>query len=774
MSEREAPRNFIEQIVEEHLRTNAHGGQVVTRFPPEPNGYLHIGHAKAITVDFGIAAKYGGVCNLRMDDTNPVAEDVEYVESIQEDVRWLGYEWGEHFYYASDYYERLYALAVGLIKKGLAYVDDQSVEAIRTNRGTLTEPGTPSPWRDRSVEENLALFKGMRDGAFEDGTRVLRAKIDMGARNILMRDPLCYRIRHVHHHRTGDDWCIYPMYDFAHGLSDAIEGVTHSICTLEFENNRELYDWFVAAADMPAVPRQYEFARLKLDFTIMSKRKLRKLVEGNYVNGWDDPRMPTLAALRRRGYTPEAIRNFCDMIGVTKANTVLDVGKLEYAIRDDLNHRVPRVMAVTEPLEVVITNWPEGTIDPLEASLYPHDHPMEGVRTVPFGGRLWIEREDFAEVPPKGFRRLSPGAEVRLRYAYFIRCETVIKDASGAVIRLECTYDPATRGGQAPDSRKVQGTLHWVGAEGATPATFRLYDRLFNAALPGAQTGDYLDDLNPDSLVVKQGWIEPSVAGDAAGTRYQFERVGYFVVDPDATAAAPVYNRVITLRDSWSKSQAKPAPVAAAEPAAKAKPAGRERPQKRSKSQIRGHNRAADAGLMARFEAYQAQLGLTEARADLLAGEVAMADFFDAAHAAWGETDLKLLAKWTTNTFVGAVGERSPADLPFDGGAFARLVALVERDQSITGRAAKDVLAVMIERGGEPAELVDELGLGAMDAGAVEAAVAGVVAAHAETIERIKGGETRLMGFLIGQAMKATGGAADAKTVRALLGKALS
>ncbi len=770
MTEREPPRNFLEQIVESHLRDGTHGGQVVTRFPPEPNGYLHIGHAKSICLNFGIAQKYGGVCHLRMDDTNPLAEEVEFVESIQADVRWLGFDWGEHFFFASAYYERLYELAVGLIKAGKAYVDDQSVEAIRAGRGTLTAPGTPSPWRDRSVEENLSLFAQMRAGAFPDGSKVLRAKIDMGARNILMRDPLMYRIRHAHHHRTGDTWCIYPMYDFAHGLSDAIEGITHSICTLEFENNRELYDWFVANTGIQPQPKQYEFARLNIDYMVMSKRKLKQLVDEAHVDGWDDPRMPTVAGLRRRGFTPESIRAFAEMVGVTKANTTIDYAKLEFAIRDDLNHTVSRVMAVVDPLEVVITNYPEGQTESLDCALYPHDHPLEGSRAVPFGRTIYIDRSDFAAEPPKGWRRLAPGVEVRLRYAYFVTCERVITDADGQVVRLECRYDPATRGGAAPDNRKVAGTLHWVAAEGAVPAEFRLYDRLFTEAAPGARTGDPLDDLNPESLTVQRGWVEPSIAAHPAGTRYQFERTGYFISDSeDSQPGGLVFNRIVTLRDTWAKqvSKADAAPAAASQAPA-ARRAEKARPAKRTKAQIRAHERAADPALAARYATYQADLGLDEETADLLTGEAAVADLFDQARAAYAG-DLAGLAKWFVNELAGALGDRDTATLPTDGAALAALVALVDAG-TVTSRAAKDVLEVLLAEGGAPAAIVKARGLEVLDdSDALARTIDGVVAAHADMAARFRGGEQKLFGFFIGQVMQATGGKADPKAVRALL-----
>ena len=544
--------DFIRARIAEDLAAGRGGSRVATRFPPEPNGYLHIGHAKSICLNFGVAQEFGGTCNLRFDDTNPTKEDVEYVESIEEDVRWLGFEWaGLHF--ASDYFEQLYDYAVHLIRRGLAYVDSQSAEQIRQRRGTLTEPGTESPFRNRGIEENLDLFSRMRAGEFEDGAHVLRAKIDMASPNINMRDPVLYRIRRAHHHRTGDAWCIYPMYDFAHPPSDALEQITHSLCTLEFENHRPLYDWLIEHLPVPARPRQIEFARLNLTYTVMSKRRLLELVQEGHVSGWDDPRMPTIVGMRRRGYTPDAIRTFCERIGVAKRENIVDVALLEHAVREDLNLHAPRVMAVLRPLRLVIENYPEGQTEEVSVVNNPED-PSAGSRKVPFSRVLYIERDAFMEDPPKKFFRLAPGREVRLRCAYFITCTGVTKDpASGEVTELRCTYDPATRGGDAPDGRKVKATLHWVSAAHAIAAEVRLYDRLFNAEQPGA-SGDYRADLNPNSLeVIREAKVEPSLAAAAPGVRVQFERIGYFSVDRDSVAGRPVFNRTVTLKDSWAK-----------------------------------------------------------------------------------------------------------------------------------------------------------------------------------------------------------------------------
>jgi glutaminyl-tRNA synthetase len=551
------PVDFIRTIVDEDLAAGRHGGRVATRFPPEPNGYLHIGHAKSICLNFGVAEDRGGSCNLRFDDTNPTKEDVEYVEAIKEDVAWLGFKWTE-LLFASDYFERIYQFAVQLIRQGQAYVDSLTAEEIREHRGTLTEPGRNSSYRDRSVEENLDLFARMRGGEFADGEHVLRAKIDMASPNLNMRDPTLYRIRHATHHRTGDAWCIYPMYDFAHPLSDALEGITHSLCTLEFEDHRPLYDWLVSnlvSPDPDKRPQQIEFARLNLNYTVMSKRKLLQLVQQGLVSGWDDPRMPTITGLRRRGYTPESIRDFCARIGVAKKENVIDMAQLEHSVREDLNLRAPRVMAVLRPLKVVLTNYPEGQVEQLDVINNP-ENAAAGTRKVPFSRTLYIEREDFMEEPPKKFFRLSPGKEVRLRCAYFIKCEEVVKDAQGEIVELRCTYDPATRGGDSPDGRRVKATLHWVSAEHALGAEVRLYDRLFSVEDPERVTEGrtFLDHLNPHSLETLRGCpVEPSLGAAEPGARVQFERLGYFAVDPDSRPGALVFNRTVSLRDSWAK-----------------------------------------------------------------------------------------------------------------------------------------------------------------------------------------------------------------------------
>ena len=558
MSESDSsPRDFIRAIVAQDLAAGKHGGRVVTRFPPEPNGHLHIGHAKAICLDFGVAAENAGTCHLRFDDTNPTAESVEYVDAIREDVRWLGFDWGEHEYFTSDYFERLHAFAVQLIERGAAFVCDLSGEEIAARRGSLTEPGTPSPYRDRSVEENLDLFARMTAGEFENGQRTLRAKIDMASPNLVLRDPVLYRVHRVPHHRTGSDWCVYPMYDFAHSLSDSIEGITHSLCTLEFVDRRALYDWILDTLETECHPQQIEFARLNLSHTVMSKRVLKELVDGGHVSGWDDPRLPTISGMRRRGYPPAAIRRFCTEVGVAKRDNLIQLARLEASVRDELNAHAPRRMAVLRPLKVVIENYPEGQSEELEAINNPEDAEA-GTRRVPFSRELYIERDDFLEDPPRKFFRLAPGREVRLRYAYFVTCTEVVKDAAGEIVELRCRYDPETRGGDAPDGRKVKGTLHWVSALHAQPAEVRLYGPLFAVEDPldvpaGA---DFKANLAPDSLdVIAEARLEPALAEHAPGEAVQFERLGYFCLDPDSTAERPVWNRAVTLRDSWARVQ---------------------------------------------------------------------------------------------------------------------------------------------------------------------------------------------------------------------------
>ncbi|WP_337431175.1 glutamine--tRNA ligase/YqeY domain fusion protein [Bilophila sp.] len=549
--------DFLHVRINQDNASGRFGKKVHTRFPPEPNGYLHIGHAKSICINFGLAQEYGGLCNLRFDDTNPVKEDTEYVDSIREDVHWLGGEWDDREYYASNYFDQLYAFAEQLIRDGKAYVDSQSAEEIRASRGTLTQPGTESPYRNRSVEENLDLFHRMRDGEFADGEHVLRAKIDMASPNVVMRDPTLYRIRHAEHHRTGNKWCVYPMYDFTHCLSDSLEGITHSICTLEFVNNRELYDWVLDALGVYH-PQQIEFARLGLTYTVLSKRKLIQLVKGGFVRGWDDPRMPTICGMRRRGYTPEAIRDFCSRIGVARAENLVEYSLIEFCVREHLNAVAPRTMAVLDPIKVVIENYPEGQVEWFDMP-FSQDGSVEGSRKVPFSRELYIERDDFREDPPKKFHRLFPGSEVRLRYAYYVTCKDVIKDADGNIVELRCTYDPESKGGSTPDGRKIKGTIHWVSVPHAVPAEVRLYEHLFTSPTPGntPEGVEFTDLLNPGSMRVVTAQVEPALAEFPAGARVQFERLGYFCVDPDSKPGTPVFNRTVTLKDSWAKIEGK-------------------------------------------------------------------------------------------------------------------------------------------------------------------------------------------------------------------------
>jgi glutaminyl-tRNA synthetase len=554
-------RDFIREMVADDAATNRFGRQIATRFPPEPNGFPHIGHVKAIALNFGIAREFGGRCNLRFDDTNPLTEDIKYVEAIKNDIRWLGFEWDAELY-ASDYFDQLYAFAELLISRGKAYVDSQDDEQIKATRGTVMEPGTMSPYRDRSIEENLDLLRRMKAGEFPDGAHVLRAKIDMAHPNMLMRDPLLLRIRHAHHYRQGDAWCLYPFYDFAHPLSDAIEGITHSLCSLEFKDNNDIYRWLVRECGFDHPPEQTEFSRLNLEYTVMSKRILLRLVNDGIVSGWDDPRMPTVAGMRRRGCTPEGLRAFVEAAGVSRKPQRTELATFEHAIRNDLNMRVPRVMCVVNPLKVVIENYPEGQVEELEASYYPHDVPKTGSRSIPFSRELYVERDDFMENPPKKFYRLAPGREVRLRYGYFITCTSVVKNDAGEITELRCTYDPATRGGDSPDGRKVQGTIHWVSAAQSLDCELRVYDKLFSVAEPevAGEGVDFVSLVNPESLVVVRGAkVEPSVGGDAIGTRYQFERTGYFISDPiDSRDGRLVFNRTVTLRDTWAKIRSHP------------------------------------------------------------------------------------------------------------------------------------------------------------------------------------------------------------------------
>jgi len=763
-SEATSGLDFIRTRVEEDLAAGTHDGRVATRFPPEPNGYLHIGHAKSICLNFGVADENDGTCNLRFDDTNPLTEDMEFVRAIQDDVRWLGFEWDE-LLHASDYFERLYECAERLVEDGLAYVDSLDEDEIQDYRGTVIQPGRESPHRDRPVEENLDLLRRMRAGEFRDGAHVLRAKIDMASPNMKMRDPLLYRIRHAEHYRTGDDWPIYPMYDFAHPLSDAFEDITHSLCTLEFENNREIYDWLVEALGFSPRPYQIEFARLNLSYTVLSKRRLLHLVEEGHVAGWSDPRMPTLAGLRRRGYTASAIRAFCDAIGIAKSNSVVDVAQLEHAIRDDLNHQAPRVLCVLDPLKVTLTNYPEGESEELDAPYWPHDIPKEGSRALPFSGELWIERDDFSEDPPKGWRRLSPGAEVRLRYGYFIRCDEVVKDEAGDVVELRCTYDPETRGGSSPDGRKPDGTIHWLSAPHAVTCEARLYDRLFTDEMPGSGDVPYIKSLNPRSLTVRsEAKIEPSVAGAEPGSHFQFERNGYFYLDPasqkEGGDAPLVFNRTVTLRDAWAKRQkeeAKPNRVRGSR-----KPETPTAPPK-PKDPLAGlaPEQVATAGR------YEETYGLPLDEAAILAAGPEVGALFEKAVAV--HDNAEGIANWVIHELLAVLKDRELGEVGVDPEGLGELVRLQD-EGVISSAAAKQVFEVMVEDGGRPGEIVEAKGLAQVsDEGELAAVVDGVIAAHPDEAERYRGGETRLHGWFVGQVMRASGGAANPGLVNELL-----
>ncbi len=738
-------RDFIREIIDEDLARGRHT-RIVTRFPPEPNGFLHIGHAKSICLNFGIALEYGGACHLRMDDSNPTTEDKKYVRAIQEDVRWLGFDWKEHAYFASDYFEALFTLAEGLIEDGHAYVDSSDEETIRDHRGTITEPGRPTPYRDRPAEESLAMLRRMRAGEFADGTHVLRARIDLASPNMKMRDPLLYRIRHAHHYRTGDSWCLYPLYDFVHPLSDAMEGITHSICTLEFENNRELYDWVVEHCRVQHRPRQYEFARLNLTYTVMSKRKLLELVQKGHVDGWDDPRMPTLAGMRRRGVTPEAIRKFCDRIGVAKNNSTVDVALFEHTLRDDLSPRAPRLMAVFDPLEVRIENFPADAPNTLDAPLWPADVDQVGTRALPFGDRLFIERDDFSEHPPKGFHRLSPGAEVRLRHGYVIRCERVEKDASGRVCRLFCSCDPRS---DAERATRVKGTIHWVSAEDAVEIPVALYDRLFRCEHPGVEGGDPLLDLNPESLLRTTALAEPEVSRLPAGAHFQLERIGYFFVDEKD--GHKLFGRTVPLKDSWAKVLARATsttekPATATKSAALAK----------QKEPMR-----AEAAALVKAH------GISSEDARVLGDDADLLQFFELARAHHGQPSS--VASWLVNELPGAHRGAAVHALPFGPAEFAELVALVDGG-TITGAAGKEVLRAMLGSEGNPKQIVEARGLTQIADGAeLLPVIERVLEANAETVARYRGGNANLLGAFVGMVMRETRGKANPKLVNQLL-----
>ena len=753
-------RHFIQQIIDDDLSSGRVSGDIITRFPPEPNGYPHIGHAKASVLNFSLAKEYSGRCHLRFDDTNPETEDMEYVRAMKRDIQWLGYDWGTYEFYASDYFEQLYELARELIRKGLAYVDSQTGEEIRATRGTVTEAGTNSPYRDRPVEENLDLFARMRAGEFEDGAHVLRAKIDMASPNMLMRDPVIYRIKKASHYRRGDEWPIYPLYDFAHPLSDAIEGITHSLCTLEFDVHRPLYDWLVDHLFEAPRPHQYDSARLNLYYTVMSKRKLLQLVKEGLVDGWDDPRMPTLSGMRRRGYTAESLRRFCEMIGVAKADNRVDVALLEYAVRDDLNAKARRVMCVLDPLKVVLTNFPEGEVEHLEASYWPHDIPKEGTRAVPLTREIYIERDDFMEDPPRKFHRLSPGQEVRLRYGYIIRCDEVIKDEAGNVVELRCSYDPDTRSGSGSD-RKVKGTVHWVSASESVRVDVRLYDRLFKVANPDqVEEGQtFLDHLNPDSLKEVSAVIEPSAAADEPETWYQFERQGFFYLDPESfKEGRRVWNRTVTLRDSWGKQQA---------PAA-AKP--KQSPRKETKPQevAPPTDPMDDLGAEERELAIEliALNGLSPEDAAFLAVRDDERIFFKEAARSVHPNPV---ANWLIHELRPLLPEGGFEDLKFGAKAFAELVTL-HVEKTLSSRQVREVLEDMVATGKSASEIVDEKGLRQIsDTDALSGIADVILAAHPDRVEAYRGGKKGLIGFFMGQVMQKTGGSANPQVVRSLL-----
>ena len=805
--------DFIRQIVARDVRSGRHGGRVLTRFPPEPNGFLHVGHASAICLDFGVATEYGGRTTLRMDDTNPTTEDPAYVEAIARDIRWLGFEWEGEIRYASDYFEALYRMALRMIEDGFAYVDSLSEEEIRAHRGSVLEPSRPSPYRDRSIEENLDLFRRMRAGEFADGEHVLRARIDLAASNMKLRDPLMYRIRHAHHYRTGDVWPIYPFYDWAHGQSDAIEGITHSFCTLEFQDNRALYDWFIehtrpAAAGIGGIPgaeggggeelgswdprpRQYEFARRNLDYTVVSKRKLLLLVEEGHVSGWDDPRMPTLAGFRRRGIPPDAVRAFCRQVGIGKAENRVEIATLEWAVRDALNARAPRVMAVLRPLEVVIDNFPDERIEWLEAPYFPRgvEAPLEGwpkTREVPFTRILLIERDDFAEVPEPGFRRLAPGREVRLRHGYFITCRSLEKDEAGRVVRLRCTYDPETRSGSAPDGRRPAATIHWVSAQRSLPIEVRLYDRLFRTSDPTSGADDLHDHLNPGSFeVLADARAEPSLAGDPPETTYQFERLGYFTRDRATRAVATVlgaegdgasvadarlvFNRTVTLRDAWARRTAAGADRADATPPTDT-PSEPDTPGVDTGREARDAARRADPALQAAFERFRAEVGLPEDLADLLSASAASVRYYERATSGGG--DPVAIATWLVHEVRGA-GASAGEPGALEPAALAALVGLVQNHE-ISRSVAKSLLARLVESGGDPREIVEREGLRRIgDEESIRRVVEQVLAGHAAEVERYAAGQTGLIGFFVGQVMRATKGRADPAMVKQLLEETL-
>lgn len=770
----EGPHDFIRDLVRADVAAGKHGGKVVTRFPPEPNGHLHIGHAKAICIDFGIAQEFGGECHLRMDDTNPTTEDVSYVEAIQRDVKWLGFDWGQHFYYASDFFDRYYALAELLIERGRAYVCDLSEdEFAKGYRGTITEAGNDSPYRKRTPEENLGLLRRMKAGEFKDGEKVLRARIDMASPNMKLRDPPLLRIKHAHHYRTGNTWCLYPLYDFAHCLEDSIEGVTHSLCTLEFESARELYDWVIQATEVPHVPKQTEFARLNLTYTVMSKRKLLQLVEQKRVSGWDDPRMPTIAGFRRRGYTPESIRDFIGKVGVAKNISTVDVALLESCARDDLDTKSPRVMALVKPLELVLETFPENEVEELDAPFWPvgtEPHAsvpqaLRGGRKLPFSRTVLIDHDDFAETPPAGWKRLAPGKQVRLRHGYIVTCTRIEKDAQGNVTRLFGSHDPQTRGGIG--GAKNLGTIHWVSAAHAVPLEVRIYDRLFTVENPGADdTKDWLDELNPNALTTVHAKGEPLLASAKPGDRFQFERVGFFFADPDTTAGKAVFNRTVPLKDGWAKLAARtgPGPLGATVPAVPSAKRGA------SLAPAAAAPAAAPAPLSPEAKAMVDAHGITADEARVLSQEALLRALFDSAVAtAGGKQRASALASVLVNDLLGETRAKKLESVPFGGDAILELVLLGE-EGVISTKQSKDVLRSMITSGKAARAIVEAEGMKQIaNADTLGPIVDAVLAANADVVARYKGGNVNVFGAIVGLVMKQTRGQGNPKIVSDLL-----
>ena len=748
MSER---KDFLRTIVEEDLKAGKYK-EVITRFPPEPNGFPHIGHAKSIAINFGIARDYNGHCNLRMDDTNPTTEDTKYVEALKDAIEWLGFEWHGNVRFTSDYFPKLYEYAITLIKMGKAYVDSIDEEEMREFRGTVTEAGKRSKYGERTVEENLDLLERMKKGEFKDGEHVLRAKIDMSAANMKMRDPLLYRIRHAHHFRTGNEWAIYPMYDFAHCLSDYIEGISHSICTLEFENNREIYDWVLDTLELePPRPYQYEFARLGINYTVMSKRKLLELVEGGQVNGWDDPRLPTIAGYKRRGYTPESILTFCDQIGIAKANSMVDVAQLEFCIRDDMNPKVPRVMCVLDPLKVTIENY-EGS-EEIDASYYPDDVPKEGSRKLPFSREIYIEREDFSETPPKGYFRLTPEQPVRLKHAYIISCKEVIKDDNGRIIEIKAEYYPASKSGSDTSGIKVKSAIQWLDAKAAKTVEVRLYDRLFSSEAP-----EGIEDINPNSLeVIENALIEPAVINEKPDERFQFERQGYFYADPiDYNDVNPVFNKIVGLKDSWGKK--KKAPKQEQKPQAK-------------KEQIDGEVAAMSESEQARYDRYTSELKLNSEVANTLARDEKLSSFYEEALSTLHSP--VALANMVSNEVARELKENDVDTLKFSAKQVAELVRMLD-EETISGKIAKQVFEEMVKSGENPTQIVEAKGLIQISDPAIIAPIIDeIIAKNPDNVAKFKAGNTKLLGFFVGQVLKSTGGKANPKVVNALVAEKL-